>query len=575
MKSLVFFGSACAVTLGVAIVSNGIVAASSDAPPPSSPKFYSTRVTDILNDNCLSCHDDTAKGGLRLDSYAGILSGGTDGKVIVPGDPEASMLIQAIRRTGDLKMPPKRPLGAAEVADLEAWVKAGAAGADPAPATTEPAAIGSSGSAPAAPANAPQAPAPQAKLDSDYFENKVRPILANSCYDCHDDTAKGGLRVDSKAAFEKGGKHGLVVIPGDPAKSLLIQAVQQTGDLKMPKGSKLKPEEVSILVEWVKTGAKWPDAAAGAITSPTASSGVITEKQREFWSFQPLKTVTPPAIEDAHYEHWAQTPIDRFILAGLHKAGLEPAASADRTTLIRRATYDLTGLPPTNDEVQAFVSDKSPHAWEKVVDRLLASPRYGERWGRHWLDVARYAEDDVRGLDPKGRGYMPFNGAYRYRDWVIKAFNDDVPFDRFAMMQLAGDKLPFKTPEERHDNLTATTYLGAGPWVWDQAEPIQGRADERNERVDAVTRGMLGLTVGCARCHNHKYDPIAQTDYYKIVSIFANSTYKEYPVASSAARPRTTRRTWKTPGCTPICATTPAIWPSNCPARSPSRPRTI
>jgi mono/diheme cytochrome c family protein len=489
-------------------------------------------VTDILSNNCLACHDESAKGGLRLDSYTGIMKGGADGAVIVPGDPAASMLIQAIRRSGDLKMPPKRPLGDAEVADLEAWVKAGAVGADLA---SPQAAM-----APAAPTNpsasGPGSPTLPVKVDADFFENSVRPIFANSCYGCHDDTAKGGLRLDSKAAFEKGGEHGPVVVPGDPDKSRLIQAVLQTGELKMPKGgSKLKPEQVATLVEWVKTGAKWPATASAPITSTTASTGVITEKQREFWSFQPLKTIAPPAIEDSRYQHWAQTPIDRFILSGLHKAGLQPAAAADRTTLIRRATYDLTGLPPTNDEVQAFVSDKSPHAWEKVVDRLLASPRYGERWGRHWLDVARYAEDDVRGLDPKRRGYMPFNGAYRYRDWVIQAFNDDVPFDRFAVMQLAGDKLPFKTPEEQHANLTATTYLGAGPWVWDQAEPIQGRADERNERVDAVTRGMLGLTVGCARCHNHKYDPIAQTDYYKIVSIFANSTYKEYQVASPAA----------------------------------------
>jgi mono/diheme cytochrome c family protein len=531
MKHLVLIGSACAAALGVALVSTGRVAASADAPPPSSPKFYATRVTDILSDNCLSCHDETAKGGLRLDSYAAIMKGGADGAVIVPGDPAASMLIQAIRRTGDLKMPPRRTLGPAEVADLEAWVKAGAVGAD--------AAMPQTAAAPVVPATSTStsanSPAIPAKVDADFFENKVRPILANSCYDCHDDTAKGGLRLDSKADFESGGKHGPVVMPGEPDKSLLIQAVQQTGDLKMPKGGKLKPDEVATLVEWVKTGAHWPATASAPITSTTASTGVITEKQREFWSFQPLRSVTPPAIEDVRYEHWAQTPIDRFILAGLHKAGLQPAAPADRTTLIRRATYDLTGLPPTNDEVQAFVSDKSPHAWEKVVDRLLASPRYGERWGRHWLDVARYSEDDVRGLDPKGRGYMPFKGAFLYRDWVIKAFNDDVPYDRFAVMQLAGDKLPFKLPEERHANLTATSYLGAGPWVWDQAEPIQGRADERNERVDAVTRGMLGLTVGCARCHNHKYDPIAQTDYYKVVSIFANSTYKEYPVATAAA----------------------------------------
>ncbi len=533
MKSLVVIGGTLAATLGIAIVSSGKVRATGDTPPPpSSPKFYATRVTDILNDNCLTCHDETAKGGLRLDSYASIMKGGADGAVVVPGDPAASVLIQAIRRTGELKMPPKRVLSDAEVADLEAWVKAGAAGADPAPAPA-PAAMASAnqttGGAPVA-----AAAALPAKVDADFFENNVRPILANSCYGCHDDTAKGGLRLDSKAAFEKGGEHGPVVVPGDTEKSLLIQAVLQTGDLKMPKGGKLKPDQVATLVEWVKMGAKWPATAAAPVTSTTASTGVITEKQREFWSFQPLKTIAPPAIEDSRNEHWAQTPIDRFILAGLHKAGLQPAAAADRTTLIRRATYDLTGLPPTNDEVQAFVSDKSPHAWEKVVDRLLASPRYGERWGRHWLDVARYAEDDVRGLDPKGRGYMPFNGAYRYRDWVIKAFNDNVPFDRFAVMQLAGDKLPFKSPEEQHANLTATTYLGAGPWVWDQAEPIQGRADERNERVDAVTRGMLGLTVGCARCHNHKYDPIAQADYYKIVSIFANSIYKEYPVASPA-----------------------------------------
>jgi mono/diheme cytochrome c family protein len=531
MKHFALIGSAFAFTLGIAFVSAGRVAASDDAPPPSSPKFYASRVTDILNDNCLSCHDETAKGGLRLDSYSSIMKGGSDGAIIVPGDPAASMLIQAIRRTGDLKMPPKRPLGATEVADLEAWVKAGATGSDPAPQAT------ASTPADSTAKNSTSATAQPVlvAVDSDFFENKVRPILANSCYECHDDTAKGGLRVDSKAAFEKGGKDGPAVVPGEPDKSLLIQAVRQTGELKMPKGGKLSSDQVATLVEWVKMGAKWPANASAPIASTTASTGVVTEKQREFWSFQPLKKVTPPAIEESRYEHWAQTPIDRFILAGLHKAGLQPAAAADRTSLIRRATFDLTGLPPTHEEVQAFVNDKSANAWEKVVDRLLASPRYGERWGRHWLDVARYSEDDVRGLDPKGRGYMPFEGAYRYRDWVIKAFNDDLPFDRFAVMQLAGDKLPYKTPEERHANLTATTYLGAGPWVWDQAEPIQGRADERNERVDAVTRGMLGLTVGCARCHNHKYDPIAQTDYYKIVSIFANSTYKEYPVASPAA----------------------------------------
>ena len=539
MKHVLVIGGVCTAVAGMAIVSGGHVFASGGAAAPGTQEFYSSRVTDILQNNCVDCHSDPAKGGLHLDSYAGIRAGGDDGAVIVPGDPESSMLIQAIRRNGDLKMPPRRALKDDEVADLVAWVKAGAVGADKTPSAS--ASSTSSMKSPAASPTASHASAPAmvkvaaSDTEADFFENKVRPILANSCYDCHADSASGGLRLDSKTAFEQGGAHGALIVPGDPDKSLLIQAVRQTGALKMPKGGKLQEDEVATLVEWVKKGAPWPANASAPVTSTTARTGVITEKQREFWSFQPLKPVSPPPIEDARYAHWARTPIDRFILSGLHAGGLTPAAQADRRALIRRVTFDMTGLPPTQQEVDAFLNDKSSNAWEKVVDRLLASPHYGERWGRHWLDVARYAEDDVRGLDPKGRGYMPFSGAYRYRDWVIKAFNADIPYDRFIVMQLAGDRLPFKGQSERDENLIATTYLGAGPWVWDQAEPIQGRADERNERVDAVTRGLLGLTVACARCHNHKYDPIAQRDYYKIVGIFANSTYAEYPVVSKAS----------------------------------------
>jgi hypothetical protein len=209
----------------------------------------------------------------------------------------------------------------------------------------------------------------------------------------------------------------------------------------------------------------------------------------------------------------------------MEQKGLKPVPQADRRTLIRRATLDLTGLPPTEQEVKDFEADKDPKAYEKVVDRLLASPRYGERWGRHWLDVARYADDDIRGLDPRGRGYMPLDGAYVYRDWVIKAINDDVPYDKFVTMQLAGDLMSKKpTP----DQLEATSFLGGAPWIWDQAEPNQGRADERNERIDAVTRGYLGLTVACARCHDHKYDPVSTKDYYALGGVFASSDYKEY-----------------------------------------------
>jgi hypothetical protein len=316
-------------------------------------------------------------------------------------------------------------------------------------------------------------------------------------------------------------------VPNDADKSLMIQAVRQTGDLKMPKGGKLSSEEVQSLTEWVKMGAPWPKSKP-MVAASSGPQFKISPAQRAFWSFQPLKLPATPSVKNAR---WAKTAIDRFVLAQLEAQGISPAPQADRRTLLRRATFDLTGLPPTPAEIEAFEKDRSPNAFEKVVDRLLASPRYGERWGRHWLDVARYAEDDVRGLDPKGRGYMPFRGAYVYRDWVIKAVNEDLPYDKFVRSQLAGDLLGDKNLAEV---LPATAYMGGGPWLWDQAEPVQGRADERNERIDAVSRGLLGLTVACARCHNHKYDPISQKDYYALGGVFASSTYKEYPLASEA-----------------------------------------
>ena len=369
------------------------------------------------------------------------------------------------------------------------------------------------------------AQAPPSSAGADFFENKIRPIFAESCYACHTSAEMGGLRLDSREGLLKGGSSGPVVVPGNPDKSLLIQAVRQTGDLKMPQGGKLKPEEVQALAEWVKMGAPWPDTKAAIPSSP---GKVITAEQRAFWSFQPLKDPSIPAVKE---KSWAKTNIDHFVLAKLEAKGMKPVGPADRKTLIRRVTLDLTGLPPTPEEVDAFVADKSPNAYEKVVDRLLASPRYGERWGRHWLDVARYAEDDVRGLDPKDRGYMPFEGAYVYRDWVIQAFNNDMPYGQFLKAQLAGDLMD---PKVRDKMVPGTAILGGGPWWWDQAEPVQGRADERNERIDMVTRGMLGLTVACARCHDHKYDPILQKDYYSLAAVFLNTTYHEYPATSPA-----------------------------------------
>jgi len=534
-KTRIYFAATASLTVaGVALAITGAVRAQ-EAPAPGTADFYTKRVVPILDDNCYSCHQESQSGGLRLDSYATILKGGKSGPSIVPGDPETSLLIQAIRRTGALKMPPRKALDAADVEVLAAWVKSGAKGSD-APAPISQAAPASASPAASAPVvtkvSAPSAPHAQGAMsDADFFENNVRPILANNCASCHGESTSGGLKLDSREAMLKGGEHGAAVVPGDPSKSLIITAVHQNTALKMPKGGKLNEQEVADLTQWVKQGAVWPKSAPGTTFSPSVKTGIITEKQRAFWSFQPIKVAPVPAVKDAH---WAKTSIDKYALAKMEQAGLKPSAQADRRTLIRRATYDLTGLPPTPEEVDAFVKDKSPKAYENLIDRLLASPKYGERWGRHWLDVARYAEDDVRGLDPKGRGYMPFSGAYRYRDWVIKSFNADMPYDQFLRLQIAGDKLPAKTKQEQEDYLTATSYLGAGPWVWDQAEPIQGRADERNERVDAVTRGTLGLTVACARCHNHKYDPITQKDYFALVGIFANSTYKEYPTVSAA-----------------------------------------
>ena len=542
MMRAIFIGTSLALAAGISVSITGAVSAQQANPAPGNPEFFTQRVQPILDDNCYSCHEESMSGGLRLDSYQSILRGGKRGPAIVIGDPDGSIMIQAIRRIGALKMPPRKALEASEVADLVAWVKAGAKGVESSPtpsdsvAASTPSAVSSPTATPAKPAvvnvSAVAQPHPQGAMsDADFFENNIRPILSNNCAGCHGDSVSGGLKLDSREALLKGGEHGPVLVPGNPDKSLIITAVHQTTALKMPKGGKLTSQEVADLSQWVRQGAVWPASAPGTVFSSSLKTGIITPKQRAFWSFQPLK---PVAIPEAKNSHWARTPIDKFVIARMSEAGLKPSPQADRRTLIRRASYDLTGLPPTEAEVEAFEKDKSPHAWEQLIDRLLASPQYGERWGRHWLDVARYAEDDVRGLDPKGRGYMPFSGAYRYRDWVIKQFNQDLPYDQFLKLQLAGDKLPYKTKAEYEENITATSYLGAGPWVWDQAEPIQGRSDERNERVDAVTRGTLGLTVACARCHNHKYDPITQKDYYALVGIFANSTYKEYPTVSPA-----------------------------------------
>ncbi len=359
----------------------------------------------------------------------------------------------------------------------------------------------------------------------EFFESKIRPVLANNCFGCHTNTEMGGLRLDSAEALAKGGKRGASVVAGDPEKSLLIQAVRHADPgLKMPMGNKLKEAEINDLTAWVKAGAVWPAAAVVASAKSTDGKYVIRPESRTFWSFVPLKEVQPPAVKDTK---WAKTPIDRFILANLEKEGLKPVRPASKRDLIRRASLDLTGMPATYDEIQAFEKDTSPGAFAKVVDRLLASPHYGERWGRSWLDVARYGEDDYRSLDPMRRGHNPYPNAYLYRDWVIQAMNDDMPYSTFVKAQLAGDLME---PEVRHKMLPGTGFLGLGPWYYDNGATEITRADERHDRVDVVTRGFLGVTVACARCHDHKYDPVPAADYYAISGVFANTIYDEYPM---------------------------------------------
>ncbi len=349
-----------------------------------------------------------------------------------------------------------------------------------------------------------------------FYQMRIQPLFAAKCYACHTKSALGGLRLDSREAVAKGGNSGPALVPGRPADSLLVQVVTHKHDkIKMPPNGRLSDTEIADIERWVESGAHFP-AGAGSPSSPAADLAA----RRNFWSFLPPRQAALPVVKN---QAWARTTIDRFILAALEAKGLTPAAPADRATLLRRVTLDLTGLPPTPDEYRAFASDPSANAFAAVVDRLLASERYGERWGRHWLDVARYADADGISVAP-----MPFANAWRYRDWVVNAFNNDMPFDLFVKAQIAGDLLD--KPGERQ--LTpGVGYLALGPWFYTVVEPVKARADELQDRIDVISRGLLGLTVACARCHDHKYDPIPTTDYYAMGGVLSSTEYKEEPLA--------------------------------------------
>ena len=342
----------------------------------------------------------------------------------------------------------------------------------------------------------------------EYFESRVRPVLLARCVECHGDKdPEAKLQLTSRDGLLAGGKSGPAAIHGDPDQSLLIQAIEHRGKLHMPPDGKLRQDEIQSLRHWIELGLPWP--AEPARSTRPAGEMVVTDADRQHWAFQPIADPSLPSVATSS---WPATSVDWFILARLEAAGLTPSPPTDRRTLIRRAYHDLIGLPPTWDEVRAFEQDASPDAYARVVDRLLASPRYGERWGRHWLDLARYADTKDGVLmygDDRVRPY-----AYTYRDYVIRAFNEDLPFDQFVADQLAADQvLPAVDPWR----LAAMGFLTLGRMYDNNVHDII------DDQIDTVTRGFLGLTVACARCHDHKYDPIPTADYYSLYGVFASS----------------------------------------------------
>jgi hypothetical protein len=350
----------------------------------------------------------------------------------------------------------------------------------------------------------------------DYFEKKVRPVLVNQCYGCHSAETKpaGGLRVDDRKGLLTGGNAGPAIVPGKPKESLLLRRVtQKDAKRRMPlEGTHLTTDQVAVLTTWIEDGAAWPAVGVpAALGKPRAR---YEKLKKEHWAWQPLTAPGLPRVKDSA---WPRTDIDHFLLAKLESSNLKPVDDADRGTLLRRVTFDLTGLPPTPAELDAFLKDDSPDAFSRVVDRLLALRRFGERWGRHWLDVARYGESTGPSRN------IPYPHAWRYRDYVIDAVNDDVPFDRFVQEQIAGDLLPARTDAERDRLLTATGFLALGVKDVNQRFKVRFDMDNVDEQIDVVTRSVLGLTASCARCHDHKFDPIPTTDYYALAGIFTST----------------------------------------------------
>ena len=339
----------------------------------------------------------------------------------------------------------------------------------------------------------------QTPAQVEFFESKVRPVLVSRCGSCHGDKVQmGRIQLTSRDGMHTSG----VAIPGDAESSRLVRAIRYESKVKMPPAAKLPDAEIDALTKWVAAGAIWPETPAGPETKQSAG----------FWAFQPVRKPAVPSVKNTA---WARTDIDRFILARLEEKSLHPVRDADKYSLLRRVTIDLTGLLPTPVEVDAFIKDDSPQAFEHVVDRLLASPAYGDRWGRHWLDVTYWA--DTTGVGRR----IPLPDAWRYRDYVINSFNNDKPYNQFVREQIAGPD--DKSDKAGSDAMAATGFLVLGPWAWFSYDKVQLRWDVADLQTDLVGRTFLGLTVGCARCHDHKFDPIPNKDYYGLVGVFLST----------------------------------------------------
>jgi len=360
-----------------------------------------------------------------------------------------------------------------------------------------------------------------------FFESRIRPVLVEHCQECHAAAAagtagrppRGGLRLDSRAGVLAGGDSGSVIDFERPDRSLLVQALRYDG-FEMPPSGRLPDRVADDFVAWIRLGAPDPRVLPPEGTGDHAARGpaqptIDVEAGRSFWAFRPLASSTPPEVRDGD---WPLTDTDRFILAGLEARGLAPVADAERSAWLRRVTFDLVGLPPTPEELAAFAADESPAAHVRVVDRLLAAGEFGERWGRHWLDVARFAESSGGGRS------MVFPEAWRYRDWVIDAFNVDLPYDRFVVAQIAGDLLPAESTDEAAANLVATGYLVLGATNYEEQDKKALEMDVVDEQLDTIGRGLLGMTLGCARCHDHKFDPVPTSDYYAMAGIFRSTS---------------------------------------------------